>query len=180
MMNSYVANFRDVGSTINALSGDEMMREGMLFRGGKIEDIHSLVDISSPKSIVNLRKGKDPVYPDVTSIHSPAPDSVEVYNIVQGRNKKWIAETLSMILSAKEPFPCYIHCAAGKDRTGVIVAAILSILEIDQELIREEYLLSTGLLQPRLISQTLEDLSDKRIYRKLDTQRLRLALVKAL
>ena len=148
------------------------MKEGVLFRGGKIEAIPSPDTIGSPNSIVNLRKGEDPLFDDIFSIYSPAPDSVEVYDITQGRNKKWVAETLRKILEIDEPFPCYIHCAAGKDRTGVIIVAILSAIGISPSLVRDEYMLSTGLLQPTLISETIELLSDLKIYRKIDLQKL--------
>ena len=176
-MNPFVANFRDVGQTINILANKMLIREGMLFRGGKIEDILSIDNIGSPRVIVNLRKGVDPTYNDITSVYSPAPDSVEVYDISQGRNKKWIGDTLRMIFEADEPLPCFIHCAAGKDRTGVIVASILSLLEVDPSLIREEYSLSSGLLQPALIGKTIEDLADSRIYKKLDIQAIRSKLL---
>jgi len=172
MMNPYVANFRDVGVSINILAGKSLMKEGVLLRGGKVEAIPSIETIQSPKSIVNLRKGDDPFFDGVFSIYSPAPNSVEVYDITQGRNKKWVAETLQKILEVDNPFPCYIHCAAGKDRTGVIIIAILSALGLDHTLIRDEYMLSTGLLQPKLIPETIELLSDMRIYRKVDRRKL--------
>jgi len=172
-MHSFVANFRDVGQTINILAETKLMREGILFRGGKIEGIQDLAQIGAPKVVVNLRKGVDPTFREVISLHSPAPDSVEVYDISQGRNRKWIGETIRMIFEVDEHFPCFIHCAAGKDRTGVIIASILSILEIDAKLIHEEYLISMGLLQPALIRKTIKDLRDPRIYKKLDIKAIR-------
>ncbi|MED1564168.1 hypothetical protein AJ85_06960 [Alkalihalobacillus alcalophilus ATCC 27647 = CGMCC 1.3604] len=38
--------------------------------------------------------------------------------------------------------PLLFHCAAGKDRTGVVAALILSLLDIDRETILEDYLLT--------------------------------------
>jgi protein-tyrosine phosphatase len=38
--------------------------------------------------------------------------------------------------------PVLVHCTAGKDRTGVIVAALLAALRIPREANMEEYTLS--------------------------------------
>lgn len=167
-MNLLVTNFRDVGKSINSLAGKNLLREGVLFRGGKIEDIKSRDDICSPNSIVNLRKGLDPVIPNCANIYAPAPDSVEVYDLSQGRNKKWVIETLTELFDTPTNFPTYIHCALGKDRTGVMVAAILATIGIPPKLIKQEYLLSRGLLQPILIDKTIEALLDRRLYRKVN------------
>src|SRR2546421_8253250 len=44
--------------------------------------------------------------------------------------------------------PCLIHCTAGKDRTGVISALILSIAGVNDQEIAEEYALTTQGLEP--------------------------------
>jgi protein-tyrosine phosphatase len=38
--------------------------------------------------------------------------------------------------------PMLVHCSAGKDRTGFVVAMLLHALEVPEELIREDYLAS--------------------------------------
>lgn len=38
--------------------------------------------------------------------------------------------------------PCLLHCTAGKDRTGVIVALLLMLVEVPKEAIAEEYSLT--------------------------------------
>jgi protein-tyrosine phosphatase len=40
--------------------------------------------------------------------------------------------------------PALFHCTAGKDRTGWAAAALLSLLGVPQEIVLEDYLLSTG------------------------------------
>ena len=42
--------------------------------------------------------------------------------------------------------PLLFHCAAGKDRTGVMAALILTVLEVPRETIFEDYLLTDRLL----------------------------------
>lgn len=45
-------------------------------------------------------------------------------------------------LATPDPSPLLIHCTAGKDRTGVICAIILSICGVDDETIAQEYSLT--------------------------------------
>jgi len=52
-----------------------------------------------------------------------------------------IARVLS-IVATRETHPVIIHCTAGKDRTGVLVAVLLGLLGVDDETIVEDYALS--------------------------------------
>jgi protein-tyrosine phosphatase len=45
---------------------------------------------------------------------------------------------------ANERVPLVIHCAAGKDRTGVAIAVLLAALGVDQPTIIEDYLLTNA------------------------------------
>ena len=54
-MNPFVANFRDVGQSVNTYMGEKLMKTGRLYRGGKPDDCPDLEWIGSPKTIVNLR-----------------------------------------------------------------------------------------------------------------------------
>ena len=49
-----------------------------------------------------------------------------------------IADTLRLLLD-EENVPVLIHCAHGKDRTGVIVALILGCLEVEDDVIAADY-----------------------------------------
>jgi protein-tyrosine phosphatase len=46
--------------------------------------------------------------------------------------------------------PLLFHCAAGKDRTGVAAALILSLLGVDDQQIIEDYLLTQSLIEGRM------------------------------
>jgi hypothetical protein len=51
-----------------------------------------------------------------------------------------IIDTLKIVGDSTGPL--VFHCAAGKDRTGIIAACILSILEVDKEVITHDYALT--------------------------------------
>jgi len=48
----------------------------------------------------------------------------------------------------KEELPILFHCATGKDRTGWVAAAFLSLMEVPEESIYENYLLSNDYILP--------------------------------
>jgi protein-tyrosine phosphatase len=50
--------------------------------------------------------------------------------------------TICRALAAPEGVPAVIHCAAGKDRTGVVSALLLAVLDVPEETIIEDYVLS--------------------------------------
>ena len=51
-------------------------------------------------------------------------------------------EKLMEVVLDQSNWPVLIHCNAGKDRAGVAVTLILEALEVDREIIMEEYLLT--------------------------------------
>lgn len=163
-----VPNFRDVGESINVLGDRNYMRQGVLYRGGELGLVNELATIGGPRTILNLQTGTDPEFTDAETRHFPAPNSQDVYLAGAGSNRKWIAAVLKSLTSEEPEIPIYVHCAAGKDRTGVIVAAILSCIGIPRNLIAEEYLLSAGPLYPELFSQTIEAFSEASYFRSMD------------
>lgn len=52
-------------------------------------------------------------------------------------------------LCAAEAFPALVHCSAGKDRTGIVVAMVLAVLGVPDEFIVADYALSASYLDPR-------------------------------
>lgn len=57
-------------------------------------------------------------------------------------------------LSKEEELPALFHCVTGKDRTGWVAAAFLSLMEVPREDIYENYLLSNDYIVPLFKSTT--------------------------
>jgi protein-tyrosine phosphatase len=64
------------------------------------------------------------------------------------------------IVARRHAHPVIVHCAAGKDRTGVLVAVLLALLGVDDETIAADYALSARAmaeLAERLIARNPEN-----------------------
>ena len=65
----------------------------------------------------------------------------EQYLTMMEHTKPEVASIMRLLLK-EDSIPVLIHCAHGKDRTGVMVAMILGCLEVEDELIAQDYSLS--------------------------------------
>ena len=72
-------------------------------------------------------------------------------------------EILTCVATDVQHFPLLVHCASGKDRTGVVVATLLTILGIERDLVIREYLWSDGDIKRAWIEQALDGIGDPRL-----------------
>lgn len=70
------------------------------------------------------------------------------HEYVLDRRGETLAEVLRAIAHAK-PGAVAFHCAAGKDRTGIVSALILDVAGVSRDEIAEDYAVSAAWLEPR-------------------------------
>ncbi len=64
-------------------------------------------------------------------------------DVMLAENAALLGDVLSRLADAKN-LPLLVHCTAGKDRTGVLVALLLALLGVDDETIIADYSLSNA------------------------------------
>jgi protein-tyrosine phosphatase len=165
-------NFRDLGGYLGR--DGRTLRWGRLFRS---DTLHELTDddVATLRSlglatIVDLRTsvelertGRGPLGPEpITYRHlsliqdaegeamaAPAPageDLAERYLWYLDVGRTSLVEALTL-LAEPDNLPLVFHCAAGKDRTGVVAALVLAILGVDTEVIVADYLITADRME---------------------------------
>lgn len=166
-------NFRDVGAFVNLSMGSKIMREGQLYRGGKTDYCKDAAEIGNPRTIINLRQGKDKKDFGANMLHFPIYNDYEKYNTTVPEVRQWLNEIFRIFENKDLTLPLFIHCLSGKDRTGIVVGTLLMLLEIPVETIVEEYLLSLGDVRKELFISALKGIGDPGDYfRRLDLPRV--------
>ena len=157
-------NFRDVGEYVNLLMGRRVLKERCLYRGGKINHVADTGEVGGARTIVNLRKGADPPLEGTEGRHFPISNDYEKYDTADKVVARWLSSVVQFLALEECALPALLHCTSGKDRTGVVVAAVLRILSIPDSVIVEEYLLSDGEVQEAWIQQSLAGIGDPTAY----------------
>lgn len=70
------------------------------------------------------------------------------YTVMVDRYKERVAAIVKAVAAAEAEGGVLVHCHAGKDRTGIIVALLLSLAGVPRDVIAEDYALSNTYLQP--------------------------------
>lgn len=168
------ANFRDVGAFVNLIANEELVPERRLLRGGKIDHVREAAEIGNPGTVINLRGAPDPEAFGAALFHFPTANTHEKYDTSNQEVRRWLNDVVSLFEADDLRYPVLIHCLSGKDRTGVVVAALLRILGVPDGVIVEEYLLSEGGTSEAGIRRALAGIGDPEIYfRRVDLQKVR-------
>ena len=160
-------NFRDIGGYLN--QDGKRVKKGLYFRAGRQdrmsdEDLSQLsdlkistqIDLRRPDEV--LEQGKGPLesmganYINIAVIPEGGSDQLSRLvgdTAISGRRylgylefgpTSWLR--LFGILSDEDNLPVVLHCTAGKDRTGVSTAFLLSVLGVSRDVIEADYLLT--------------------------------------
>jgi protein-tyrosine phosphatase len=159
-------NFRDVGECLNLLASRDVFPAGRLFRGGKLDFVETAEEIYCPGTIINLRKGHDPENKRFRADywHFPISNDHEKYDTTDRTVRCWLNDLLRCLAEDVLHLPVLFHCTSGKDRTGVAVAALLTVLGVERELIVQEYLWSAGEVQRNWIEGALQGIGNPSHY----------------
>lgn len=157
-------NFRDVGEYLELITGKSILPTGRLYRGGSIDHVKDIEEIGRPATIVNLRNGEDYEAFNMEYLHFPMANKVEKYDTGQKEVRQWLNRIVRTFESPALSYPVLIHCLSGKDRTGIVVAALLKILGFDNRVILEEYLLSDGEVLEDRIQLAINGMGDIEKY----------------
>ncbi len=160
-------NFRDLGGYPGR--DGRVTRWGTIFRSDTLHELtgadvdllvslglSTIIDLRTPRELE--RTGRGPLADHPIRFHhlsviregageamaSPAPPGEElseryVWYLDSGRTPLVTALTL---LGEQSNLPVVFHCAAGKDRTGVLAALVLDILGVDDEAIVADYVVT--------------------------------------
>jgi protein-tyrosine phosphatase len=95
-----------------------------------------------------VRYTHSPLLEDPTTRPSSAASASlgELYRFALRTRGPQVAEIVGQ-LAQEDGLPALVHCTAGKDRTGLIVAPLLGLVGVPDETIAEDYALSSTFLQ---------------------------------
>jgi protein-tyrosine phosphatase len=176
-------NFRDAGGW--SLSDGSRMRTGTLYRSddpirltptGRVAvDALGLVAVFDVRAQVQVDRSPGFVDPDRTFVRplvdrvidvdnpprleTPA-DLTALYESMIDATRPQLAEVLDLVAEHVGRGPVLIHCAFGKDRTGLLVAMIEATIGVPAEQVAEDYGRSHGPAQRRFAWMQDEPLPD--------------------
>ena len=147
------ANVRDLGGL--PLVGGGTTRHGVLLRGDApyAGDGPPPGVVWPPRTVIDLRSGRERErrpyeWPADTVIHSRAlfdagdlaslPHDVTLMTVYDGMVAS-AGPVIAALVDLVGDGPTYVHCTAGKDRTGMAIAALLLLAGVEEEAVVADY-----------------------------------------
>jgi len=203
-------NFRDLGGYPTADGRQLAWRR--IFRSDGLQnlsedDIELLRDNLRLQEIIDLRSSHElnadgrgrleetairfhhvPLFDGGSGVSAQTPRDMkldELYFGLLDRAQTPVAKTVEIIANTEDKASAVYHCAAGKDRTGVISAVLLSLLGVEDELIVADYALTEAsldeiinrLTELRGYDYVYEELPPETLHAKPETMRSLIARV---
>ena len=155
------------------------------WRGLHEHGLRTIIDLRGPAEIARAgyqiaaeagaRYQHIPIFDDEAyhMVDAPARDLPELYRLLLDHRAAQFVAVLRAI-SAEGAAPALIHCAIGKDRTGLAVALALGVAGVPRDTIATDYALSNELLAP-LYDSWRADVRERggdlaRLERMIDTR----------
>lgn len=158
-------NFRDIGG-YETMAG-RRVQWGRVFRSDAVHrltdqdldqlrplDVRTILDLRSNREITAGGSGLIHDEPGMQVVHIPFGrigeeadptwhelTLAELYRGIVTEAKDAIG-TVMTTLASSDVMPVVVHCAAGKDRTGISIAMLLRLLGVDDTTVTEDYLLT--------------------------------------
>jgi len=170
-------NVRDLGGM--PTRDGATIRPGALIRSDSLdnlfEDAIDVVRAAGVSRIVDLRRAgesprmhpfaDDPTYVSVPVQNPADPDHewlslAEIYLAMLDLRPQLFTKAVAAVADAPDG-AVVVHCAGGKDRTGIVVAMALTIADVDPELIAADYALTEDRLR-ETTAEFLETIPDER------------------
>jgi protein-tyrosine phosphatase len=170
-----IFNFRDLGGYYTKdnkqIQWGKIYRSGSLAMATGYDrnilaklDIETMIDLRTEKEnyyyptkfhapqVYNLPlrgNGHDIFFDEILSQKMRLPDIMDydrnVFSFILENNTDYFIKMFDILLDEKN-YPVVIYCFLGKDRTAIASALILAALDVDEETITEDYLLSNELI----------------------------------
>ena len=133
-----VSNTRDMGGYYTA-DGKYQVKEGMIYRGGKLEDITEagktqMLDVLGIQTDLDVRgdaSSGSPLGANVNYVNLKGPYYKAL--IMDSTYQKALANEIK-VFADENNYPVYFHCSLGRDRTGTLaflLNAMLGVGELD-------------------------------------------------
>lgn len=144
---SGVANERDAIAT-SGLKSRVVFRSAKLC-GASTNDKRLMTAMMHGGTIVDIRessavsKCKDPTLPGVSRFYRSMTSTTNLSSFITSTKDKAALKAI-LIAIAAEDGPIWVHCTRGRDRTGWVVTNLLWLGGTANDLVRKEYLRTTG------------------------------------
>ncbi len=177
-------NFRDFATVVNECMGRNYLQTGKLYRSGSFEQFdesykQEILKKYNIKTVIDLRRGAEIVPETVASVENYYHIALEEvgydYDKKQVVDDLWsfevyyagiaelqagkLGDIYRKIIEGLQKGAVLVHCSAGKDRTGVVIALLQKLLRVTDNCIIEDYTASFTIFSTkdmRLFLQKLE------------------------